>query len=311
MEAVVTRDQRTGAFEVTEWSLLSAVALMWGSSYLFIEEGLEAFQPGLITVLRLGFGALTLVFFSRARTPVERSDLPAITLMSFFWMAGPFLLFPIAQQWIDSSLAGMISGGVPIFAALVASIVWRRLPSRAQIVGFVVGFAGVVAVSWPAVQNARSTALGVVLVLLATMSYGVGINLAEPLQRKYGSLPVLLRAQMIGLVIMAIPGALAIPGSSFDWLSLGAMIPLGCLGTGLAFVAMTNLVGRVGAPRASIAVYFIPIVAVVLGVLLRDESVHPVSLFGTGLVIVGAVLASRAGQPNTSAAVSAGGGAIT
>jgi drug/metabolite transporter (DMT)-like permease len=151
-------------------------------------------------------------------------------------------------------------------------------------------------VSWPAVRNARSTALGVILVLLATASYGVAVNIAEPLQRKYGSLPVLLRAQLIALIMTALPGSFAIPGSSFDWVSLGAMVPLGCLGTGLAFVAMTNLVGRVGAARASIAVYFIPIVAVVLGVLLRDESVHPVSLFGTALVIVGAVLVSRAGR---------------
>jgi drug/metabolite transporter (DMT)-like permease len=296
MEAVTTRAERAGTFEVTEWSLLTAIALMWGSSFLFIEEGLEAFRPGLITVLRLVLGVLTLVFFARARRPIERSDLPAITLLALFWMAGPFLLFPIAQQWIDSSLAGMINGGVPVFAALIASIVWKRLPTMAQIFGFVLGFAGVVAVSWPAVRNARSTALGVILVLLATASYGIAVNIAEPLQRKYGALPVLLRAQLIALVMTALPGALAIRGSSFNWLSLGAMVPLGCLGTGLAFVAMTNLVGRVGAARASLAVYFIPIVAVVLGVLLRDESVHPVSLFGTGLVIIGAVLASRAGM---------------
>ena len=292
----MTRDHRAGSFESTEWVLLTGIALMWGSSYLFIEEGLEAFRPGLITVLRLGLGALTLVFFARARTPIQRSDYSAITLLAIFWMAGPFLLFPIAQQWIDSSLAGMISGGVPVFAALVASVVWKRVPTRAQIFGFVLGFAGVVAVSWPAVRNARSTALGVILVLIATASYGLAVNIAEPLQRKYGSLPVLLRAQFVALAITVIPGALAIPESSFEWPSLGAMVPLGCLGTALAFVAMANLVGRVGAARASLALYFIPIVAVVLGVLLRDETVHPISLVGTALVIAGAVLASRAGR---------------
>lgn len=281
------------AFDRTDWGLLAAVAAMWGSSFLFIEIGLESFGPALITLLRLAFGALTLVTFRRARAPIPRSEWGPIALLALLWMAIPLLLFPVAQQWIDSSLAGMLNGAVPLFAAAVSTVILRRLPGRWQIAGLVIGFIGVIAISWPAVQDANATALGVGLVLLATVLYGVALNLAVPLQQRHGALPVLLRAQLFALVMVVPPGLIGLAGSSFSWSSLAAMAALGCLGTALAFVGMTTLVGRVGAARGSVAIYFIPAVAILLGAVFNDESIALVSIAGSALVTAGAYLTSR------------------
>jgi drug/metabolite transporter (DMT)-like permease len=281
------------AFSATDWFLLAGTALMWGSSFVWIEVGLEHFAPPLIAMLRIAFGAATLSFFPKARTRVDRSDMPAVALLGLLWMAAPLLLFPIAQQWIDSSLAGMINGAVPIFAGIVAAILLRRLPPAKTLVGIAIGFIGVVALSWPAVESSNATAFGAALVLLATAFYGVSINLAVPLQQRYGSLPVLLRVQLVALALTAIPGLIAIPHSNWDLQSFLAMIPLGCLGTALAFVGMTTLVGRVGAARGSVTIYFLPIIAIALGAIFRDEEVALISLVGTALVIGGAFLASR------------------
>ena len=281
------------AFAVTDWLLLIATALMWGSSFVWIEIALETFSPAFIAFLRIAFGAATLALFPKARGKVDRSDLGAIATLGVLWMAAPFLLFPIAQQWIDSSLAGMINGGVPIFAGLVAAIWLRQRPSAKTILGIALGFAGVVAIGWPAVQDSSATGLGVALVLLATMFYGIALNIAVPLQRKYGALPVLLRVQLFALLFTLIPGLAGLSSSSFEWVSLAAMIPLGCLGTGLAFVAMTTLAGRVGAARGSVTIYFVPLVAIALGVLVRDETVALISLVGTLLVLAGAYITSR------------------
>ena len=282
------------AFAIRDWLLLTGVALTWGSSFLFIEIGLGSFEPALITLLRIMFGAVTIVWLKKARQPIERSDWGAVLVVGLLWMSIPFLLFPIAQQWIDSSLAGMINGAVPLFATLVATLVSRKLPGPLQAVGLVVGFGGVVAVSWPAVQNAQSTATGVLLVLLATVCYGIALNVVVPLQRKYGSLPILLRVQGVAIALTLIPGVIAATDSTFSWSSLLAIVPLGCLGTGLAFVWMTVLAGRVGASRGSITIYFIPVVAIVLGTVFRNESIAFLSLVGTALVLVGAYLTSRA-----------------
>ncbi|MDQ3954658.1 MAG: DMT family transporter, partial [Actinomycetota bacterium] len=259
----------------------------------WIEEGLASFSPAVITLLRLVFGALTLGVLPPARRGLGREDIPAVALLGLIWMALPFLLFPIAQQWIDSSLAGMINGGVPIFAAVVAALVVRRLPGSKQLVGIGLGFLGVLLVGLPVVQHARSTALGAGLVLLATALYGIAINVAAPLQQKYGALPVLLRAQLFAIAFTLIPGLVAVRGSSWDLSSFAAMVPLGCLGTGLAFYSMTTLVGRVGPSRGAITIYFVPIVAIVLGAVVRDESIAALSLVGTALVLIGAYLTSR------------------
>lgn len=266
---------------------------MWGSSFVWIEVALENLSPPLIAALRIALGAATLSLFPKARAKVERSDMPAISLLGLLWMAAPLLLFPIAQQWIDSSLAGMINGAVPIFTGIVAAIILRRRPPPKTLVGIAIGFVGVIALSWPAVQGSRATAGGAALVLLATAFYGISINLAVPLQKKYGSLPVLLRAQLVALGLTFIPGLVGATQSDFEMNSVLAMIPLGCLGTALAFVGITTLVGRVGAARGSVTIYFLPVIAIALGALFQNETIQPISLFGTVLVISGAFLASR------------------
>ncbi|MFQ5948184.1 MAG: DMT family transporter [Acidimicrobiia bacterium] len=294
-----------GAFGLGEWTLLAVVAGVWGSSFLFIAIGLDAFEPGLVTLLRIALGAATLGLFPRARRPIDRADRPRVVLLGIVWIVAPLLLFPIAQQWIDSSLAGMINGSMPLFAALIASVLLRRIPGRRQAAGLLVGFAGVVAIGWPAARGASATALGAGLVLLAQVFYGLSANLAVPLQQRYGSLPVLFRAQLVALVIVLPIGLASVPGSEFAWPSALAVTALGVFGTGLAFVAMTALVGRVGATRGSVAIYFLPVVAIALGVAFRDETVAALSLGGVALVIVGAYLASRredTGQPSDSPA---------
>jgi drug/metabolite transporter (DMT)-like permease len=85
-----------------------------------------------------------------------------------------------------------------------------------------------------------------------------------------------------------------VPASSFAWSSLLAVAVLGSVGTAVAFVAFTTLAGRVGSTRASVAVYLVPVVAIALGALFRDETIAAISLVGTVLVTAGAYLTSRA-----------------
>ena len=289
-------------FETRDWALLATCAVLWGSSFLLIAEGLEAFPPALVALLRLTFGFVALLAFPAARRRVARADWARVALLGTVWMAAPLVLFPLAQRHIDSSVAGMLNGGVPLFAAVVAALIARAVPRPRRIVGLLAGFAGVVAVMLPAASGASTSALGVGMVVLATAFYGLAINLAVPLQRRYGALPVLVRAQAVALLLVAPWGLVSIPQASFQLSSMLAMIVLGVGGTGLAFVAMSTLSGRVGATRGSVATYFIPIVAIGLGVAFRGEQVTIWALAGTALVLAGAWLASRADAPRTAPA---------
>jgi drug/metabolite transporter (DMT)-like permease len=280
------------AYGPREWGLLAGIAAIWGSSFLWMDIGLEALQPGVIVMVRILLGAAALSMFPKARTPVEREDLPRMALLGLVWTAIPLSLFPIAQQWVDSAVAGMLNGAMPLMAAAWATLLLRRWPGRVQLVGLAVGFAGVVAISWPELTNG-STALGTVLIIVAITLYGLAANLAVPLQQRYGALPVLLRAQLAALVAVMPFGLAQVPGSDWSTGPVLAMMPLGVLSTGLAFVMMANLVGRVGGTRGSVPIYLVPVVAILLGVIFRNESVAPIALIGTALVLAGAWLTSR------------------
>jgi drug/metabolite transporter (DMT)-like permease len=286
----------TGAFAPFDWTLLAAVAALWGASFLLIDVGVDHLRPELVAFLRLAFGVATLAAIPAARSTVPGSAWTGIALLGVVWMAVPFTLFPVAQQWIDSSLAGMLNATAPLFTAVIAALLSRRAPGARGRAGLLVGFVGVVVVTWPSLGGAHSTALGAGLVLGATLLYGFAFNLAEPLEQRHGALPVIWRAQIVALALTAPMGLASVPESSFALTSVAAVAALGCLGTAIAFVAFTTLVGRVGSTRASVTVYFLPPVAIALGAVVRDEAIAAGSLLGAGLVVAGAWLTSRSGD---------------
>ena len=115
-----------------------------------------------------------------------------------------------------------------------------------------------------------------------------------PLQQKYGALPVLWRALMVSVVLTAPYGFYGLSESSWGLAPLLNLLALGIGGTALAFVAATKLAGRVGSSRGSVVSYLTTPVAIVLGVVFRDELVYPISLVGAAVTVVGAYLTTRA-----------------
>ena len=121
----------------------------------------------------------------------------------------------------------------------------------------------------------------------------MAVNITGPLQARYGSLPVIAAALRYATV-MTVPYALiGLPDSEFAWDALVACVVLGAFGTGIAFVWAATLTGRVGAVRTSVITYIVPVVAIVLGVVFRDEAVSAWSGVGIVIVLTGAYLSSR------------------
>ena len=284
---------KLGPFGLVEWALLSGVALLCGSAFLLIEIGLESLAPPTITWIRVTLGFLVLTAFPAARKKVDRSDYPRVALLGITWVGVPFLLFPIAQQHIDSALAGMLNGMVPIFSASIAMVLMCSLPRIPQAVGITLGVAGAISISLPVVRESATGAWGVLLIVIANLLYGVSHNLVVPLQQRYGAPAVMMRAIGVAVVATAPFGLAGLADSQWSIGPVMAVVMLGVIQTGAAFVFMTALVGRVGATRGGVAIYFIPIVAMVLGIVFRSETVLAVQWAGTAVVLVGAWLTSR------------------
>lgn len=281
------------AYGPAEWGLVSTTSLIWGASFLFIAVSLEAFSPGVIAFLRVVLGAATLALFSRARTRIARPDRGRIIFVGVIGIALPAYLFAVAEQSVDSAVAGMLVSGVPIVSAAIFALVTKRLPGPRQRLGLLIGIVGILMLTLPELQGAQAAPLGVGLVLLAVVGYGVSNNVYVPIGRRYGALAVQLWSQIAALVVLVPAGLLGWSDSTFAIRPAMALVALGVLGTGIARAAHVELVTRVGPARGTISAYIIPVVALILGVVLLNDQVAPLQIAGVAIALLGGWLISR------------------
>ena len=266
---------------------------IWGTSFLFMAQGLRVLSPAGVTFARIAIGLLTLSLVPAARRPLPRSDWGAVALLALLWLAFPLSMFPLAEQWVSSALAGMLNGAVPLFTVAVGILLTRRLPGRAVLAGLAVGMAGTVLIALPDLGTSQGSVKGVLLVMAALVSYGFAIHVARPLQQRNGALPVMWRALAIALVLTAPLGLPAIAAARWSlgpWLALAA---LGAGGTAVAQVLSATAAGRLGAARASATVFITPVVALALGVVFLHEHVAALSVLGCAVCLLGAWIMGR------------------
>ena len=273
-----------------DWLLVATPGIIWGASFLFIAEGLNAVGPNGVTFLRILIGCSTLFLFPAARKAVDRESWPAIALLGVVWFAFPLSMFPFAEQRVSSALTGMLNAVTPLATAIVTSALTQKLPGRKVIVGLLVGMLGAALIALPSFNEGHSSAIGVLLILIAVISYGFALNIARPLQQRYGALPVILRAQAFAALLTAPMGLKEVAVAHWSWLPALSLLTLGALGTGAAFVLIGMATGRVGPTRASAAAFLIPPVALLLGVLIRHEHVALLSVSGSAVCVTGAWL---------------------
>lgn len=281
-------------FGPAEWGMTAAVAMTWGASFLFIAVAIDHVATGVVPVARLAFGAIALASFPAARKSIAREDWTRIALLGFVAMTIPFYLYPLAEHSVSSSVAGMINGSIPITTVVAAAILTRTLPSRRRALAVVIGFVGISFISFGSVGDDKGASLhGVLFLLTATCCYAFTSILSREMQLKYGTLPVLLWQEIAALTFSLPLGVPAFFDSSFSWSALAALFVLGSLGTGFAYVMYGMLMVRAGAVRGVIGVFFTPIVATILGIVFRNETVTWLAVLGMCVVIVGAWLTSR------------------
>ena len=272
-----------------DWALLVVPGVIWGASFLFIAEGLAAVAPNGVTFTRIAIGFLTLSLFPTARRPVARADWAGTAALGVLWFAFPLSMFPFAEQHVSSALTGMLNGATPLCVAAVASLLAHRLPERGTLAGLVIGFGGAVVMALPALGGS-SSAFGVMLIVAALISYGLALNVARPLQQRNGAIPVVWRALGVALILTAPLGLPAVVEGEWTLRPALAMLGLGAGGTAIATILTATAAGRMGATKASATAFLIPVVALILGVLIRQETVTKISIAGAAICLLGAAI---------------------
>jgi len=282
---------------VIDWLLLILPGCIWGASFLFIAEGLESVAPNGVTFARILIGFLTLSTIPAARRPIAAADRWRTALLGVVWLAFPLSMFPFAEQHVSSALTGMLNGATALSAAAIGSMLARRLPSRDTLIGLAVGFTGAVLIAWPGVASSDqrdNQAFGILLIALALTSYGFAYNLAGPLQQRNGALPVIWRALGISVLLTAPLGVPAVLDAHWKLWPVLSLLMLGAFGTAIANVLAATAAGRLGATTSSATAFLIPVVALLLGVVVRHEEVAMLSIAGAAICLLGAWLVRRA-----------------
>jgi drug/metabolite transporter (DMT)-like permease len=191
----------------------------------------------------------------------------------------------------------MINAATPLAALLVTILLTRQTPGRRQVAGLLTGVLGVSIMTAPNLVGASAQLLGITLLLVAVAGYGLSNNIIVPLQQSYGASAIVGRALIISSLFLAPVGVFGLSRSDLTAGSLTAVAILGVVGTGTARALNATLAGRTGAARGALTAYLAPVVAIALGVTVRNDHIQATELAGTALVIAGAYLISRRQRP--------------
>lgn len=270
------------------------LALTWGASFLFVAIALEGLSPAQVVLGRLAAGAVALggiCVIGRHRLPPLGAVWRHLFVVSLLLCVIPFLLFAWAQQHISSGLASIYNATTPLMTMLISLIALREeRVTRARMLGVAVGFLGVVVVLGPWLGFGTGSALAQLACLGATASYGAAFVYLRRFISPLGlaAIPVATVQVGLGAVVMIVlaPIVAGAPVSLTPPVVL-AVLALGALGTGLAYVWNTNIVGAWGATNASTVTYLTPVVGVVLGAMVRAEEVTWNEPLGAVIVIFG------------------------
>ena len=259
-----------------------------------IKYSLEELNPSDIAIYRILIGALFINIFVRAKENIVKTDTIKIFIISFFWMALPFYMFGIAEQTITSSLAGLINGSTPIFVAFIAVVFYKLKVTKIQLFYIFTGFIGVGLISLSGGINDVSFEIGFLYALIASISYGIAVNMVEPLIQKYDSLIVIKMviryAFLISLIMLGPTASFKLPTVE---VSLIPMLILGIGGTGIAFLTYYKLLESVGRISSSFIVYMIPIFSIFFGYQFLNEITNSIQFIGIGVILCSAFLYSR------------------
>ena len=281
------------------WLVFLALGFAWGSSYLFIKIGVETLTPFTLVAGRLAIGTAVLALamrVTRQHLPRSRDAYLHLLVVALLGVVIPFSLITWGEQSIDSALAAILNGTVPLFAIVLAALVLADEPMTVnRVAGLLLGFVGVVALVGPNLRSGFAAGLaGEIALIVAAVAYAAAGVYAR---WKVRDVSPLASAQLeIGysfVITLVLAFALETPlATHIQASSVLAVAWLGLVGSGLAFMAFFWLLGRWGATRTSMVAYLIPVVGILLGVVVRHESVTLLTLAGTAMVIGGVALAN-------------------
>ena len=293
------------------YGAFALLALIWGFSYLLIKVGDGDMNSNTVVLVRVASGTVTLlvVFAVRRKNPAPagiRKRMPAFLMMALLSSVIPFILISWGQNYVTTGLASILNATTPLFTAIFAYWVTpNERPTALNYGGVVLGFIGTGILLAPEIigKPLRLSVLAAVAILLAAAAYAA----AALGQRRFLAGADVQEAslwQLLLATLIMIPIALPTIGQfHFNPVSFGAVLLLGSLGSGFAYLIYYYLLNNLGGTRASTVTLVVPLTAVLWGALLLHESITVPVIAGMAVILSGIVLTSRRRKPGPTLTV--------
>jgi drug/metabolite transporter (DMT)-like permease len=284
--------------------LLLVLALIWGSSFMFIEIAIDDLSPAATMTGRLLFASAAL----GAVLVAKRGFRQAVRCLRDFGSAGvvlgvistalPFWLIAWGQTRIDSGIAAIGNASMPIFVALLAMRFARHeRVTGLRAFGLVLGILGVAVLVGVDPQGGWAGAIGTLAVILASISYAAGSLYSQHKLGDSSGLLVSTASVLWGTVAILPFGIAQGPGGVPSWEAIVSVAALGLLGTALGLMLYLRLLEDYGSSRGSLVVYLLPVVALFYGAVFLDEPLRITALVGLALILAGVAVASGLVRP--------------
>ncbi|MBA4257851.1 MAG: permease [Chitinophaga sp.] len=284
--------------QVLNWLIFSLLCIIWGSSFILMKGGMNVLSPYQVASIRIiSAGLVLLPFALKALRNIPKEKRGVVVLSGLLGSFFPAYLFCIAETKIDSALAGIMNALTPLFVIITGISFFQLKVKKLQLLGIIVGFIGLSLLVAAGSNISLEYFSYSLLVLLATLLYGINVNMVGKHMQGIGSIEIASMAFVFllipCLIILYFTGFFALPLSEDAYLlSVGASAVLGIFGTAVASVLFYMLVKRAGALFASMVTYGIPFVAIGWGIW-GGEQVNLIQVTCCGIILIGVYLANK------------------
>jgi len=264
---------------------------VWSASFLWIKIAIVELGPFTVVAYRLLLGlAFTsgIVFLRRLQWPRNLKEWMPFFIIGVINMSIPFFLVTWSELHIDSAVASILNATVPLFTLLIAHFFLHDDRITAQkLIGLSIGFGGVVVLLSKDIGTSQNSILGQMAVILASLLYAISTVYARKNTLHVdgivrGTSPLVSAAAVSWIAAFTVERPIAIPTLSLTWI---ALLWLGILSSGLAFIMVFYLIHEIGPTRTTMVTYLFPIGGVILGVIFLNEHLSWQLITGTILII--------------------------
>ena len=278
--------------ESKDWFLLTSLAAIWGSAFMFIKISAVDFGPILLVTLRLliaGLVFMPLLLRKKYRL-LFKSHLPGIIIIAIFSNALPFTLFAFASLGATSNMLGILNGTTAFLTTLIAYFWLNESISSKQIIGLCLGFLGVIILVNPA--NGSSTVIASMCALLGSLCYAFNGNYLEKFHSNSNKKVLIGWSMLFGGLFMTPFAFFNLPDAIPNLNSFLALLWLAVVSTGIGYLGYIRLINRIGAVKTSTLTYLLPVFSIIWGAIFLQEKITLIILGGFLFVMMGMYFAN-------------------